>query len=220
VALLGAPVLLTLLFACGPTWEKFHDDPDTDTDTDADSDTDTDTDSDTDTDTDADSDTDTDTDADTDSDPVETEAVGTCLSADELADATAVTLTTLYDGALPYDEADWDSVPATQFIGTEDEWTNFQYLTGLSLGDVDFPTTRVVVLTESRTGTCSLAFESVDGWLMPDGVTVYVDGHVRVGGSAPCDSSCDANMGVMVVVTVPAPGAVACRESETWCDAR
>lgn len=144
------------------------------------------------------------------------DAVGTCLEETELDGASALSVTTLWEGDLPGDA--WDRVPATSVISDSAAWEAFQADNGLSLGTVDFSTARVVVLTDWRTATCELAVESVAAWAMPDGATTYVEGRMRSDGSAPCSAVCEAEGSRMVVVSVPSSGGVAaCRRTETWC---
>ncbi|MDP2314115.1 MAG: hypothetical protein Q8P41_14530 [Pseudomonadota bacterium] len=178
-----------------------------------------DTDTDTDADTDADTDTDTDTDTDVDTAPIVSDAVGTCLTEAELVGAAAVTVTTLYEGDLPWPSDTWDSIPAVNVLVDSAAWDAFLADTGLALGPVDFSANRVVVATDWRTSTCGYSTVSVAGWAMPDGATTYVEARLRTDGSTPCEAVCEAEGSRIVVVQVPTTGgAVACRKTETWCD--
>ncbi len=171
-----------------------------------------------------DADTDTDTDADSDTEPVvdtgpsAVDAVGDCLGEGSLAGATELSLTTLYEGDLPYPVEIWETIPAVAVIGEPAAWDEFQISAGRTPTTIDFAAARVVVATDWRMSTCGLTLEGVSGWTLADGSGGYVEAKMRIEGGEGCDTGCAATGSRMIVVQVPTGAGVrACRRTETWC---
>ena len=200
------PILLGSLCGCGATYDRRPGS----TDPSGDSDTDTDSDS--------DSDSDTDSDTDPDTGPSAVDAVGDCLGEGALVGATELTLTTLYEGDIPYSVEIWEAIPAVSVIGDAAAWDAFQASAGLTPTTVNFAAARVVVATDWRASTCGLTLEGVSGWTLADGSGDYVEAKMRIDGGEGCDTGCAAMGSRMIVVEVPtAAGVRACRRTETFC---